>query len=85
MFKRMIKYPFILALYLITVVCFCSDIMSTEGLHHLYAFNWSKSSNSIDIYTFAMTAGKKICSTENLKIIELPFQIGKRKKSKSIV
>lgn len=54
--------------------------MPTEGLYHLYAFNWNKSSNSIYIYTFAMTVGKKTCSTENLKIIELSFQIEKRKK-----
>lgn len=31
----------------------------TEALHHLYDSNWSKPNNSIDIYTFAMSADKK--------------------------
>lgn len=75
----------ILTLNMIIIVWFCSDITSTEALHRLYASNWSKPSNFLDIYTFAMSADKKNSSTENLKVIELAFQIGKRTKSKSIV
>lgn len=44
---------------MIIIVWFCSDITSTEALHRLYASNWSKPSNFLDIYTLAMSADKK--------------------------
>lgn len=61
-------------------------VMSHHQKHFttLYASNWSKPSNSRYLHLCNVYRQKK-CSIENLKIIELAFQTGKRRKSKSIV
>lgn len=57
----------ILTLNMIIIVWFCGDITSTEALHLLYASNWSKPSNFLDIYTFAMSADKKTVALRTWK------------------